>query len=228
MPRIVCIGDSITEGVTRGAGGAGPTLRDPDGGYPGRLARLLGTRAHVLGRGIGGATTETWLTDPRGAENRALWGLVAKTGWEDFPLTAPPSDAPSLLLAVLRADRADVVIVLLGTNDIGVDRWKFGPAVIDRASEGLASVYRQARSVAPRVLVATVLPNTRDPAALRASLNVRIRAEYPDFLPLAERFEAAGWERLLGDLVHPNEEGHEVLARLVADELVARHVVSPP
>ncbi len=76
------------------------------------------------------------------------------------------------------------------------------------------------------MLLATPLPNHRDPPALVDDLARRIRAAHADALPLGERFAAADWERLLSDEVHPNEEGYELLARIVAEELERRGLIA--
>ena len=87
---------------------------------------------------------------------------------------------------------------------------------------------QQARTVARVVLLATILPSRRDPPAMRDALNAGLTARHPDALPLAERFAAAGWEQLLGDEIHPNEAGYELIATTLAEELERRAIVSGP
>src|SRR5262245_47515921 len=77
---IVAIGDSITAGIVRsGRGGGRPAEHDPEGGYPARLAALLGPGVRVVGRGAGGASTAFWLdkptTDPKTTRHflETLW-----------------------------------------------------------------------------------------------------------------------------------------------------------
>jgi len=84
---------------------------------------------------------------------------------------------------------------------------------------------KQAASVARTVLLATPLPNHRDRRPGGRS-RPRIRAAHADALPLGERFATADWERLLSDEVHPNEEGYELLARIVAEELERRGLIA--
>ena len=219
-PRVVAfLGDSITYGTVRaGPHGAG---RDRAGGYPGRLQRLLGPRARGLNRGVEGATAGFWLLDPRQGDGGTSWNVLK--GLLDAPPTGePPPGARSLALAVLGRDRPDVVMIFLGVNDLSTEWSQRGDAVVDVALERLEKLRGQLASIAPTVLLATPLPNHRDPAALVDALARGIRAAHPDALPLGERFTAAGWEHLLSDEVHPNEEGYELLARAVADELQRR------
>ena len=206
--RIACIGDSITYDVTQPSGAGPGGAPDRGGGYPGRLQRRLAD-VRVLNRGLGGTTTSVWLDAPAGA---ALWPAVAGP----WCLPSTRREGP-LVERVLRADRARLAIVLLGVNDLhaaGTDP----VAVADRLDLLLA----RAAAVAGRALVGTVVPNPREPDALVALLNAEIRARHPDFLPLGERFAAAGGTALFADDVHPSPEGYETLAAIVAEELVAR------
>jgi len=109
---IACLGDSITVGVThRGA-------RDPLGGYPGRLQRRVGPQVRVLNRGLAGTTTAFWLTDPSSEDGPRIWrGLLQL--WPDLPRAEPPRGAKSLTRATLDVDHPDLVVVLLGVNDLG-------------------------------------------------------------------------------------------------------------
>jgi len=222
-PVIACLGDSITYGTTH----ASPTgsQRDAKGGYPARLARLLGARARVLNRGAGGASAGLWLLDPHQGDGPTLWNVL-KRNLDRPPRGSPPAGAPSLALAVLEGDRPDIVVILLGVNDIFHERQQRGDAVVAVTLDRLDRLREQAASVARTVLLATPLPNHRDPPALVNDLARRIRAAHADALPLGERFAAADWERLLSDEVHPNEEGYELLARIVAEELERRGLIA--
>ena len=210
---IACLGDSITVGVThRGA-------RDPLGGYPGRLQRRVGPQVRVLNRGLAGTTTAFWLTDPSSEDGRRIWrGLLQL--WPDLPRAEPPRAATSVMRATLDVDHPDLVVVLLGVNDLGAE--PAGAKIVERTSARLERIQQEASSPGRTVLLATLLPNRRDPEEPRARLNARIRARHPDALPLGERFAAAGWTHLLGDEIHPNEEGYEILAAILTEELATR------
>ena len=223
---IECVGDSITEGITLGEE-KGPPERDPQGGYPGRLQALLGSSVRVLNRGAGGSTAGEWLAAPTSSDGQLLWILIDAAGWQDFSLTGPPAGATSGLGAIVGADRPGLVIILLGVNDIAVDGPNLGAATVGVVADRLDEVVRQAEAVAPHVLLSTLLANTRDPASLIEAVNEQIRSRHPDFLPLGERFAAAGGAQLLGDDVHPDQQGYAVLAGIVADELTRRGLVAP-
>lgn len=218
---IACLGDSITNGLTHGSAGNQPPQHDAAGGFPGRLAQLLpGTR--VLNRGIGGMTAGGWVASPSSDLGRAVWNLTAVAGWPDYVPHDPAPDAPSAAVALLAPEKPDVVVVLLGFNDLMVASQRHDPDPVARLLADLTTLVTQLRHVAPTVLVSTILPNHTLSAETMTAVNDGIRTAHPDFLPLGERFAAAGWESLLGDHVHPNEAGYAVLASALADELQRR------
>jgi lysophospholipase L1-like esterase len=215
---IACVGDSITQGIVT------PFVHDPSGGFPGRLQRLLGDRARVLNHGVGGSTAALWLLDPATVEGARVWKTFT-AAMPDRPRDARPSGG-TIVSALLGPERPDVVVLLLGVNDVGALKTE-GPPIVETVAQRVEDVYRQADAVAGVVLIGTLLPNARDPAELVEGVSARIRAAHPDFLPLGERFTAAGGTRLLADVIHPSEEGHELLATILADELVRRGYVPP-
>ena len=226
-PRITLIGDSITQGIVNGR------FVEDAGGFPGRLGRALAGRAVVLNRGIGGFSTRQWLESTGGPHGPTLWNLLhvhhPETGLPDAP---PPGGAP-LAEAVVEADRSDVVLVLLGANDMALTSFNGDPPVDDpgfpdRVLERLRDIEQRARRHADLVLVATILPSERDPDAVRRELNRRIRAEFRNVVDLAKGFEETDWRALLSDNVHPNGAGYDLLADLVARELERRDLLPPP
>jgi len=210
---IACLGDSITVGITHHAD------RDPLGGYPGRLQRRLGPRVHILNRGLSGTTTAFWLTRPSSEDGRSIWRGLLQI-WPDLPRVEPSSTATSIARATLDSDRPALVVVLLGVNDLGAS-----PAdadIVEQTSARLERIRQEASSPGRTVLLATLLPNRRDPAEPRERLNARLHDDHPDVLPLGERFAAAPWTQLLSDDIHPSEEGYETLAGILAEELARR------
>jgi lysophospholipase L1-like esterase len=222
-PRIVCLGDSITAGVTRSIDPPAPPEIDPEGGYPGRLARRFAGRALIRGRGLGGATVSRWLSPPSDPTTAPFWTHL-RTQYPDLPAT-PRAGVPSLAMAVLAVDDPDVVVILLGVNDLHADAASAGSHAVDGVADQLRRLRIQVAATVRTVMVSTVLPNHRDPPAVRDGLNARIRADHPDFVPLGERFTEAGWESLLGDEIHPNARGYATLADSLANELVRRGIV---
>ena len=241
--RITCVGDSITYGVDGDALRANPipfgTPRRPPvdrlGGYPGRLGRRLGTRAEILNRGIPGSTTAVWLDelrdgriiDPAVAPDFTYVDLVRRVGWDGFDFAEAMQDAQSLLLATLRADRPDVMILLLGVNDLLPGLVAREPGAAKAIVSRIGRLRRQAESQGYRVLVSSLLPTERDSLAEIDRVNSLIRLDHPDFLPLGAEFAAEAWRDLLSDGIHPSEAGYELIAEIVEDQLVARGLISP-
>jgi lysophospholipase L1-like esterase len=211
---IIAIGDSITWGVTRSGT---PPERDPMGGYPGHLAEQLGHDVRVLNRGIGGSATTDWL-GRRAVDSAALRRTLAGM-WPDFAPPRDPAPDESLLAYVLASDRPDVVLVLLGVNDIPRAR-QAGKRVVPRAiAQRIVKLAHRTRAAAPRVLVGTLLPNRRDPPADVEAINTQLCALEPACVRLDRAFAAAGGLALLGDEIHPSTRGHEVIARAFAEAL---------
>jgi lysophospholipase L1-like esterase len=221
-PTIVCIGDSITAGVTRSPVGTQPTEMDAHGGYPGRLQELVGNRARVRNRGVPAAGTAFWHARPTDGPALELGG----SGWADLRMADLPPSAPTMLRAVLAVDRPDVVVLLIGVNDLYYGQGMATAALVDASVTSLEALHLEARAVAPTVFVSTLLPNHRDPPEQIEAVNARIRAAHPDHLPLGERFAAADWERLIDDGIHPNAAGYALLAQTLAAELETRRLVA--
>jgi lysophospholipase L1-like esterase len=210
---IVVVGDSIAFGIDGPPGPAGELSIDPKGGFPGRLADLVGEGVEIVNRGLPGATTRMWLS--RDSASSAYVRPYAAAFWPNVTLRAP--GVASLLRVVLEADRPDVVLVVLGVNDLA--RGIEAPSDAAASGERLSTLAKDALGLAPEVRVSTILDNARDPQAAVDALNREIRMRFPDHLPLAERFAAAGGASLLGDTVHPSAAGHQALAEILVDLL---------
>lgn len=152
-----------------------------------------------------------------------MWHLVQKAPWFD-PVLVP--QGKSVAIATLAPVHPDVVVLLIGVNDLYVHRQE-GAAALDAALDGVTRLARQAATVAPVVLVATPLPNHRDGAGRLAEFTAGIRKRFPDALPLGERFAALKWDALLGDEVHPSRAGYERIAILLEKMLVERGLIAP-
>src|SRR5262249_7220317 len=112
------------------------------------------------------------------------------------------------------------VVILLGVNDLGAS-----PAdahVVEQTSARLERIRREAAAPGRTVLLATLLPNRRDTPEPRERLNARLREQHPDLLPLGERVAVGPRAQLMGDEIHPSEEGYQKLAEILAEELAQR------
>lgn len=232
VERIACIGDSITEGIAGFAPKTG-TKYDSAGGYPGRLRGELGDAIEVFNFGVGGTTSQLWLMSPRvpyGARGRNTWTLLRERHPE-LPLAdQPPAEAASLVEAALATVHPQIAILLLGTNDITL-AWELGlgdpstPAFAEYLIGRLAALRAAAARQARVVLVGDLLPDERSPGTVREAINARIAERFPDYLPLARAFEAAGPKNLLADPVHPNAAGYALLAETIVAELRSRGLI---
>ena len=81
--------------------------------------------------------------------------------WPDLPRAEPPRGAKSLTRATLDVDHPDLVVVLLGVNDLGAE--PTGMKIVERTSARLERIQQEASSPGRTVLLATLLPNRRDP-----------------------------------------------------------------
>jgi lysophospholipase L1-like esterase len=203
---VVALGDSITDGF--------PEPRDGNGRYPDLLARRLaaaGVRLAVQNEGISG-------------------NEVLRKG-------ALPSFGPSLRdrleLDALDQAGASVVILMEGTNDIGVPPTPTPAAVI----AGLQSVIDRMRSAGLRVIVGTLPPCKGFALALHGSPGaIAARNEINDWIRTSAvadgviDFHATlrdpnDPDRLLpefdsGDHLHPSPAGYAAMAEAVDLNLV--------
>ena len=189
--RVVNSGDSITDG-------AGASI--PQRAYPAVLASLLGSGYAVQGQGTGGSTA---LSDGQ------------------------PSyvDTPTFTASI--AANPNIVTILLGTNDSkAANVARIDEFVGDYVS--LIDRYR-ALSAAPRVYVA--LP---PPAVELGNADISGSAVANQIIPLV--FEAARQRNLrvidlntpiaesfntyISDGVHPNDEGHRLIATKMRDAIL--------
>jgi lysophospholipase L1-like esterase len=223
---ILAVGDSITAGIVKsGRGASHPAQHDPEGGYPARLAALLGPGVRVVGRGAGGASTGFWLdpptTDPKTARR------FLETLWPDLHADRDLRAGESTLSWVLDADRPDLVLVFIGINDLMEHKKDPGGPAPAPVAERIAAIVRRARTATRPVLAATLIPNKRDATAVVAAVNARLRELEPAAVGLDEAFANAGGEALLGDEVHPNAQGQALIARTFADALRDRRLLPP-
>ena len=226
--KIVAIGDSITQGMTH-SGRSGPggvkAEFDSQGGYPGRLQAELGGQAQIVARGLGGFTTKLWLDVPPAAPAWARERTQLEHAMPGFRPGRSIRADEALIDYVLDVEKPDVVILFVGINDLPENQGKDpDPAKVAARVQALA-VKARAKASRRTVLVATLLPNRRDPAWVVAETNRQICALEPRCVRVDEAFAAAGGERLLGDEIHPREEAYAVIADTFATALRKRGLV---
>lgn len=203
--RIMPFGDSITFGV----GSTG-------GGYRLPLFEALsgGRRTFTfVGRGANGPSTWNGVTFPREHEGYS--------GYTIEPCGGRPGIAPLAKDAVARA-KPHVILLMIGTNDVG--------AGCDLSSAGarLGRLIDTLVDAAPEALlvVASLVPSqdplfderarvyTRDiPAVVEAR---RTSGKHTVFVDMQPSFEAepSFRTRLFTDVLHPNDAGYAVMAKV--------------
>lgn len=191
MPTILCFGDSNTFGyIPGGAGRYGEETR-----WPCVLGKLLGSGYRIVENGVLGRTTV--FEDA---------GRPGKKGLDD-------------LGPALEKEPADILILMLGTNDCKL-QFAASPRQI---ADGMVSLIREARRIRPDVQILLVSPPILGPTALicgdysRESLNVsaQLAAAYRH---AAEENDCAFWDGAASAVVSPEDgehltaEGHRMLA----------------
>lgn len=235
----MAIGDSITRGVCPGGVVCGGPLL-PEGGWPEKTARLLSNQT-AINRGYGGSHTGTWL-----AETDATWAdeSAKASRWTDVP--NPRSSAQPFVVSVYltgsttnSGPSSALVLVMLGTND----RCATGdtPEVAFARYQQLITLLKQQTKTSgghPIVIPVTLLTtNTRCAcahddghvcdAAWIADFNALLRASYTNEIDLDTEFLARGGTLdLFPDGLHPGCAGHDLIAAIIADTLVARGLAS--
>lgn len=207
--KIACVGDSITDG------GFIPGYGYPDGQglddprcYPKQLEALLGENYEVKNFGDSGRT------------------LMSTA---DYPYISAPGD---LYRESLEYD-ADIVLIMLGTNDAKVTNdpsttnWKEGsPEQFKTDLKALIEVYRNLPNH-PTVYVLTsptafnngnynIVPSNVDTiAGLQREVAAEVNAPLIDMHTLT-----ANMGSYFSDNIHPNQAGYARLAQLVYNELI--------
>ncbi len=206
--KIVCLGDSITEG----ANGATP--------YPTFLKNILGAK-EVLNLGIGGSTICSDHDD----------GVAAMSDRMDEI-----------------AEDTDLVIVIGGTNDNFYQAsWQFG--FMDWEAKGDATfcgdlqlLMRRFKWLFPdtKVIFFTPPSNTKIDELRAENANLLDQGKYAEAtvyigaeegMPVVDLYnqnflnahDSTVATKLLGDKVHPNTQGNQILAERIASEIIKRY-----
>jgi lysophospholipase L1-like esterase len=206
--RIVFVGDSITgQGANAGKGGWIAML-----GEGLRLGRPA-AKPTLIGLGGSGATVSAWLNFEKKSRTK---GVVL--------------DVKDLDVGKTLDAGAEVVVVMLGMNDVLAPSLKNKPADFDAWAIRYAELIEALRARShPRVIaLATVTPCTEDPASPKnqvlAELNARViklaKEKHLLVLPTGEAsYEVQSLGRtyrpyyhVTADFVHPNAAGHLAIA----------------
>lgn len=209
MAQILCFGDSITLGMV-----------DLEGGWTQRLRRRLDESASFA---VGGTTFPAHVVLNLGISDDTSAGVRARLLAEAQPRLV---------------GQETVVVVAVGTNETAVDLDTGEPRhSLERFVDDLAELTAAARRLTERVLLVELPPC--DEARMHPApwstdgesyANDRIRAFNAALagvaadhgVPVAECFDAllAGDPRvLLHDGLHPNGDGHALLADRIGDRL---------
>lgn len=206
--RIVAVGDEITVGSPNGIS------------FPARLGQHLGPSATVLDRGIPGATVGDWLgTLGLGPEGLRLF---LSRRWPDLGTPVLPDPRASLLTYVLAVDAPDVVLVLIGANDLR-PRVPGGATTVPAAvADRIVELAARARAAAPLVLVGTLLAGPQVAADVTRAVNERLCRAEPDCVRLDQALEAGRGLAVLQDDGVPTARGMTLIARAFAKALGRR------
>ncbi|WP_329239591.1 GDSL-type esterase/lipase family protein (plasmid) [Streptomyces sp. NBC_00111] len=203
---VVCLGDSITAG-----------------GWPEEAQELLADRleAVMLNRGIAGNRLRS---DPDAS--------IASYG---------PSGLTRFEYDVLATAGASEVVIALGTNDLGLPG-ATAPLSDLPSAEQMIETYQslagRAAAAGLRVTIATITPfwqaegYDKSCEAIRQTVNDWIRSSAPHFVDFDQALRSTRDPRCLapeydsGDHLHPNSDGDERLAQVMAAHLAMRHGVS--
>jgi len=203
MTKILCFGDSNTWGYQANSG----KRFTQDQRWPGVLAKLIGKQAQVIENGLPGRTTYL---------NAIEFGF--RSGIDD-------------LLAELRQQRPDWLIIMLGTNDLfpafGLSA-KQVAANLEKMLKELTEHCAQQQLKQPKILILAPLAinqsgsfaelfrgaehHSQDLSGYYQRLAVELNCEYLD---VAKHVTAR-----LEDGVHLNETQHRALAKALAQKLL--------
>lgn len=190
--KVACVGDSITAGV----GASDPRT----GSYPAQLQERLGKRYEVRNFGVSART-------------------MLRTG--DHPYHKEKAFQDAL------AFKPDIVTILLGTNDSKPQNWAHKDDFIPSAKE-IIDAFRAAN---PQARVHICLPVPAFPENFGITDKVIAGEVIPELrkLAAAEKLPVIDLNKpmndhaeMVPDKVHPNDEGYQLMADVLAKALVRK------
>lgn len=191
--KVACVGDSITYG-------ADIPLRFLNS-YPARLDRMLGRDFEVKNFGVNGST-------------------LLKKG--DIPYWQVPEFQASMDF------QPDIVVIKLGTNDTKPENWRYSAEFVDDYRE-LIGRYREAN---PSVFIFLCIPVPAFEEKWGIAPAIIEKELYPMISDLGEDeglvvidlyHPLTGAEEHFPDKIHPNGKGARLIAREVANSILANY-----
>jgi len=195
--RIACVGDSITYGY-------GLVRRDTDS-YPAVLARTLGPRYTIGNFGVSGAT------------------LLKKS-------RLPYWDQPAFRAA--SAFQAQIVVIKLGTNDAASLNWQAHGSEFAADAAALLAHFKNLPTK-PALWVCLPVPVFGPGRVMIDGPRPEVRRILADAAKIAgahviDTFTPfIGHAEMFADGLHPDAAGHALLAKTVADALIAAGATAP-
>ena len=215
--RVACIGNSITDG-------SGIDMAELNG-YPAQLQQLLGDGYEVRNFGVGGRTMLQKGDHP----------YMSELAWLDAKAFIKSSKAAT-------AERPDIVVIKLGTNDSKPENWKYKdefeqdmqtmidnlcPMVPVLNKKGKPSKKMQ-RADSPRIYLCTPIPTKQDRWGITDKViteevipAIRRVAEKNGLtvIDLHSQFDAQAEGMMVNDGIHPSVKGARRMAEIIDEQL---------
>lgn len=217
--RVACIGNSITDGM-------GIDMASQRG-YPAQLQELLGDDYVVRNFGV---SARTML-------QKGDYPYMKEQAWRDAQAFIATSDNKD-------ADRPDIVIIKLGTNDSKTANWQYGAefeqdmqTMIDALSPMVPVLNKKGkptkklkRADSPRIFLCTPIPAFKEPWTITNScLNNNVipairRVAEKNGLTLIDLNTLFGTDEQLmqRDGIHPTDKGARHMAEIIAKAISNR------
>ncbi|MDR2462386.1 MAG: GDSL-type esterase/lipase family protein [Verrucomicrobiales bacterium] len=227
LGNIWCIGDSITQGNADG---------DPAGSPRSYLYDKLQAAGYTFAyTGVGAANAEGLPNDDNYKYHSGISGAVIGSDYSGrYGHTQRLADDWNR--GWLRDHKPDVILIMLGTNDVdnAIDLTN-APA---RLAAFIDAIFNQPGAGNPTILLATIAPNRK--SAQKIADTLAFNAELP---ALAQSFQTRGRDVYLadhftllndsyalsmnGDNLHPNAQGNQLMAQAWFDAINALVIPEP-
>jgi len=187
--KVACIGNSITAG-------SGIENKDSNS-YPARLQQILGNEYDVENFGVSGAT---------------MLKKGDKPYWEQKKYTRALSFNP------------DIAIIKLGTNDSKPQNWKYKE---DFKKDYQTMIDTLKKKSVKKIFICMAVPVFEDKWGIRKTIvegeqqeMIKSIVKEDETISLINLYQPfLGKEQLFPDKIHPNEEGAEKMATMIAPHI---------